>query len=59
MQLIQIGEARQKTVLDMIHEMAEQQFAEIQQLKAAAQSRRRETRAPRKRVRCLSSSHIG
>jgi len=39
MQLIQIGEVRQKTVLDMIHEIAERQFAEIEKLKAAAQDR--------------------
>ena len=39
MQLIQIGEVRQKTVLEMIHEIAERQFAEIEKLKAAAQNR--------------------
>jgi hypothetical protein len=53
MQLIQIGEIKQKTVLDMIQEMAERQFAEIEQLKAAAQSRTR--RRPSRRARCTPS----
>lgn len=50
MQLIQIGEIKQKTVLDMIQEMAERQFAEIEQLKAAARSRthRRHSRRTRR-----------
>ncbi len=33
MQLIQIGETRQKTVLDMVQEMAMRQLSEIEQLK--------------------------
>jgi len=56
MQLIQIGETKQKTVLDMIQEMAERQFAEIEQLKATAQNRSR-ARQPRRTLRrCTSSS---
>ncbi len=51
MQLIQIGEVRQKTVLDMIHEMAERQAAEIEQLKSAALNR---TRVTRTRQRCTA-----
>jgi len=55
MQLIQIGETKQKTVLDMIQEMAERQFAEIEQLKSAAQNRSRSRRPRRSHVRCSSS----
>ncbi len=49
MQLIQIGEVRPKTVLDMIHEIADRQFAEIERLKAAAQrpSQGKRSRRPR------------
>jgi hypothetical protein len=36
MQLIQIGEVKQKTVLDLVQEMAARQFAEIEQLKRAS-----------------------
>jgi hypothetical protein len=55
MQLIQIGEVRQKTVLDMVQEMAMRQLAEIEQLKSSAQSRNRADRAIRGRQRCQSS----
>jgi hypothetical protein len=55
MQLIQIGEVRQKTVLDMVQEMAVRQLAEIEQLKSSAQSRNRADRAVRSRQRCQSS----
>ncbi len=51
MQLIQIGEVRQKTVLDMIREMADRQAAEIEQLKSAALNRARVTR---RRQRCTA-----
>ena len=54
MQLIQIGEVKQKTVLDMIQEMAERQFAEIERLKVTAQNRSRGTRSRRSRARCSS-----
>jgi hypothetical protein len=54
MQLIQIGEIRQKTVLDMVQEMAARQLAEIEQLKAAAHNRA-ENRSHRVRRRCSSS----
>ncbi len=54
MQLIQIGEVRQKTVLDMIQEMAARQAAEIEQLKASALSRSATRRSLRVRPRCSS-----
>src|ERR1022692_3042417 len=38
MQLIQIGVTKQKTIMDLIQEMAANQFSEIEQLKAAARS---------------------
>lgn len=55
MELIQIGEViKQKTIMDMILEMAENQFSEIEQLKAAASSRK--SRRPRRTtLRCSSS----
>jgi len=52
MQLIQIGEVRQKTVLEMIQEMADRQFAEIQKLKQSSLQRAAK-RYPRRR--CASS----
>ena len=58
MQLIQIGEVRQKTVFDLVMEMADRQIAEIEQLKTAAlsrQSRSRGTRIRRAGPRCDSS----
>jgi hypothetical protein len=58
MQLIQIGEIRQKTVLELIEEMAARQFAEIEQLKRAAQNRAAETRSPRARRPCHSAKHV-
>ena len=54
MQLIQIGEVRQKTVLDMIQEMAARQAAEIEQLKANVLSRATNRRSLRVRPRCAS-----
>jgi hypothetical protein len=54
MQLIQIGEIRQKTVLELIEEMAARQFAEIEQLKRSAQNRAAEQRSLRGRRRCNS-----
>jgi hypothetical protein len=54
MQLIQIGEVRQKTVLDMIQEMAARQAAELEQLKAGALSRCANRRSLRVRSRCSS-----
>jgi len=53
MQLIQIGEMKQKTILDLIQEMSERQFAEIEQLKIAAGARSR--RSPRPLRRCTES----
>jgi hypothetical protein len=53
MQLIQIGETRQKTVLDMVQEMAARQLAEIEQLKVNAQKRAND-RSHRRRPRCSS-----
>jgi len=55
MQLIQIGEVRQKTVLDMIQEMAARQVAEIEQLKASALSRTTNRRSIRVRPHCKSA----
>ena len=40
MQLIQIGEVRTKTVLDLVMEMAARQYAEIEQLKTVARNRK-------------------
>jgi hypothetical protein len=54
MQLIQIGEVKQKTVLDLVQEMAARQFAEIEQLKRASLSAARDERRLRRR-RCSSS----
>jgi hypothetical protein len=55
MQLVQIGEVRQKTVLDLVLEMATRQFAEIEQLKVAARSRTGRTRSRRSSSRCVST----
>jgi hypothetical protein len=54
MQLIQIGEVRQKTVLDLVQEMAARQAAEIEHLKLAAQSRAANRQPGRSRRRCMS-----
>lgn len=56
MQLIQIGEVRQKTVLDLVHEMAERQFAEIEQLKQRSLNSPRKQRQARGRRRCNSQN---
>jgi len=53
MQLIQIGEIKQKTVLDLVQEMAARQFAEIEQLKRASLNAAHERRRMR-RQRCSS-----
>jgi hypothetical protein len=58
MQLIQIGEIRQKTVLELIEEMAARQFAEIEQLKGAAQNRAAEARSRSGRRRCHSAKEV-
>lgn len=56
MQLIQIGEVRQKTVLDLVQEMAGRQLAEIEQLKSVAQSSGGRTgRSTHSRQRCSST----
>lgn len=55
MQLIQIGEVRQKTVLELVEEMAARQLAEIEQLKTVAQSGARNERSIRSRQRCSST----
>jgi hypothetical protein len=57
MQLIQIGETRQKTVLELVQEMAERQLSEIEQLKAAAQNRSR-ARKPRRSLRRCTSPNV-
>jgi len=51
MQLIQIGEVKQKTVLELVQEMAARQFAEIEQLKRASLTAARQTQGHRTR-RC-------
>jgi hypothetical protein len=56
MQLIQIGEVRQKTVLDLVQEMAARQAAEIEQLKANIQNRATNRRSLRVRSRCSSAT---
>lgn len=52
MELVQIGVTQQKTVLQLINELAERQSYEIQQLKRSAyeRSERRRNRAKTKRV---------
>jgi len=59
MQLIQIGAPRQKTVLDLVMEMAERQFSEIEQLKTTAQSRAKRTRSRRSHQHCAFSKRQG
>ncbi len=49
MQLVQIGETRGKTIMDLIQELASRQYAEVEQLKRSAlekESRRKS------RLRC-------
>ncbi len=58
MQLIKIGEVTQKTVLDMVQEMADRQLAEIEQLKMAAKSRMQERRPRTRRQRCDSAKPV-
>jgi hypothetical protein len=55
MQLVQIGVTKQKTIMDLIQEMAASQFSEIEQLKAAARSRAKSRRTRRTGRRCGSS----
>lgn len=54
MQLIQIGETKQKTIMDLIQEMAANQFSEIERLKTAARIKANDRRARRLRPRCGS-----
>jgi hypothetical protein len=55
MQLIQIGEIKQKTIMDLIQEMAANQFSEIERLKAAARAKATDRRTRYGRSRCSSS----
>lgn len=55
MQLIQIGETKQKTIMDLIQEMATNQFSEIERLKAAARAKATDRHARYGRPRCGSS----
>jgi hypothetical protein len=55
MQLIQIGVVKQKTVLDLVLEMAARQTAEIDQLKMSASARSREKRDRQVSPRCRAS----
>ena len=45
MQLIQIGEVRQKTVLELVQQMASSQHAEIEELKTIARNRTKSRRS--------------
>ncbi len=54
MQLIQIGEVKQKTILDMVQEMAARQLAEVEQLKRTAEARASARRPRRMAARCSS-----
>jgi hypothetical protein len=54
MQLIQIGVVKQKTVRDLVQEMAARQLAEIEQLKRASLNAARESQTLRRR-RCNSA----
>jgi hypothetical protein len=58
MQLIQIGEVKQKTVLELVQEMAARQLTEIEQLKIAAQNRSRSRHSGQVRVRCSSAKRL-
>jgi hypothetical protein len=55
MQLIQIGVTKQKTIMELIQEMAANQFSEIEQLKAAARSRVKNRDTRRTGRRCGAS----
>ncbi len=55
MQLIQIGVTKQKTILDLIQEMAASQYSEIERLKAAARARAKSRRIRGTARRCGSS----
>jgi hypothetical protein len=55
MELVQIGVVRQKTVLDLVLEMAARQVAEIDQLKMKASARSMTRRVRRSSQRCVSS----
>jgi hypothetical protein len=55
MQLIQIGATQQKTIMDLIQEMAANQLSEIERLKAAARSKAENRRRRRASPRCGSS----
>lgn len=55
MQLIQIGEIKQKTIMDLVREMSAIQLSEIEQLKAAARSRVKGRQGRRSGQRCGSS----
>jgi hypothetical protein len=55
MQLIQIGETRQKTVLELVQEMAARQLTEIEQLKTAARKNAGADRSVHTRRRCSST----
>lgn len=57
MQFIQIGEIKQKTVIDLVQEMAARQFAEIEQLKRASLDAAQERRRGRYR-RCTSTKRV-
>ena len=55
MQLIQIGVVKQKTVLDLVLEMAARQAAEIDQLKMSVSARSRKKLDRQVSPRCRAS----
>lgn len=59
MQLIQIGETKQKTVLELVQEMAARQLTEIEQLKIDALNRSQSRHVGRARLRCSSAKRQG
>lgn len=59
MQLIQIGETKQKTVLELVQEMAARQLTEIEQLKVAALNRAKSRYVGRARLHCSSAKRQG
>lgn len=55
MQLIQIGEVRQKTVLELVQQMASSQHSEIEELKTIARNRTKSRGRMPSRQRCTAS----
>jgi hypothetical protein len=59
MQLVQIGaEIRQKTILEIVQEMSDRQWAEIERLKRVAQDRAANKRLRPATSRCSSRDRV-